>query len=153
MSDEVYFTGSICGPEVHGEDIERRIDLTASTQTFSSGSCIREGRATPQTHLMSTSFPVVASLTTSLTHGGGVIGRRSCGNPLARGLFQHHESSPYLVPKTTHPSPDGLLLHFQTVDAISITSTRLRLRRLLLLEALNQAVVVWRGRLLRRGRR
>lgn len=33
---------------------------------------------------MSTSFPVASSFTTSLTHGGGVIGRRSCGYPSAQ---------------------------------------------------------------------
>lgn len=87
MSDEIYFASSVGRPQVHRENVERCIDLTASTRTFSSGSCIREGRKTPRTHLMSTSFPVVASLTTSLTQGGGVIGRRSCGNPLARDLF------------------------------------------------------------------
>lgn len=149
MSNKIYFSSSVCRPQIHGENIERRIDLTASTQTFSSGSCIREGRETPRTHLMSTSFPVVASLTTSLTHGGGVIGRRSCENPLARDLFRRHERSPHLVPEATHSSPDGLLLHFQTVDAISITSARLGLWWLLLLETLHHTVVSWRGRLLR----
>lgn len=151
MSDEIYFTSSVCRPQIHSEDVERCVDLTANTQTLSSGSCIREGRETPRTHLMSTSFPVVASLTTSRTQGGGVIGRRSCGNPLARDLSRHHKIYQYLISKTTHSSPDGLLFHLQTVDAISITSARLGLWGLLL-ETLHQAIVIWRGRLMRRRR-
>ena len=81
---------------------------------------------------MSNSLLVLASLTTSLIHGGGVIGRLSCTTPsLSYGRLNAFEAfSPNirdlaapiaptnLVSETTHASPDRLLNNIQAVAFI-----------------------------------
>ena len=89
MSDEVDFAGALCGPKVDGEDIIGCVDFAlryiksacvALNQSPQSWSC-HFGTERRSTDLMSNSAFVAASRTTSLMHGGGVMGRLSCRSP------------------------------------------------------------------------
>ena len=86
---------------------------------------------------MSSSLLVLASFTTSLIQGGGVIGRLSCTTPsISCGRLHGFEAfgpnirdlaasivSTNLVSKSTHASPDGLLNNIQAVVFIRSLSS------------------------------
>ena len=59
------------------------------------------------THSAGTSRPVVMSVITRRTHGGGVMGRRSCG--LGELWSISLQDTAYLVAEAAHTSADGLL--------------------------------------------
>ena len=74
------------------------------------------------THLQSISLPVFASLTMSLTQGGGVMGRRSCPGVSGHGwLVESPPSNPgrraYLVAKPTHARTLWLLHNIKAAGA------------------------------------
>jgi hypothetical protein len=78
MSNQVHLFEGILGPQIDIEDIHGMLDFTVAAACTRSAAdpCIKpivEGA----THLQSISLPVFASFTMSLTHGGGVMGRRS----------------------------------------------------------------------------
>ena len=59
------------------------------------------------THSAGTSRPVVMSVITRRTHGGGVTGRRSCGSGELLSILS--QDMAYLVAEAAHTSADGLL--------------------------------------------
>lgn len=79
MADKVHLLQSVLGPEVNVEDVHCMLYLAVG-QICTWSAAARVSGLGPRrwsTHLQSISFPVFASLTMSLTQGGGVMGRRS----------------------------------------------------------------------------
>lgn len=85
MSDKIYFTLTVCRPEINSQDEEGGINITVArggggrNLSALANSQIWVGLCSCYfTHLISISFKVEESFTTSRTHGGGVMGRLSC---------------------------------------------------------------------------
>lgn len=81
MSHKIYFTLAVCRPEINSQDEEGGINITVGTEKSISPREFPNMASFSRfiTHLISISFKVEASFTTSRTHGGGVMGRLSCG--------------------------------------------------------------------------
>lgn len=108
MTDEVDLAVAISVPEVDGEDEEGDVDFTGMVSAVF---VMIRGWS----YFGCTSWRVSASSTMSLTHGGGVMGRRSCRRLVeARSMGPH---GTYFVAKATHPGANRLLDDFQRVDA------------------------------------
>ena len=108
MSDQVDFPIAVGGPQIYRENKERSVHLAISLKSALTRAkqylfvyvehemhrerpqMCRSKIYSRQTYLMSTSLPVALSLTMSLTHGGGVMGRRSCRLPLV--LIKNQQS-------------------------------------------------------------
>ncbi len=88
MTDEVHFSLTIGRPKVDIENEHAVVNVTVAISTWL-------GRVGSTTYLQSTSFPVETSVIMSRTHGGGVIGRRSCSGS-ARKYEAQQLSAPYL---------------------------------------------------------
>ena len=136
MPDEVNLSGRVGRPQVHSQNIKRSVDLATGFKSISKliRYTYRRRRrpTTPPTgsrnaYLISTSFSVMASFTTSLTHGGGVIGRRSCQIPSARFAprVTINANRAHLIAKATHSRTYRLLVDLETVYP-PIHPTRLR---------------------------
>lgn len=110
MSYQIHFTFGVCRPEVNREDEECCINFAVTiSRSVPKNSSTHSMRT--WTNLISISFFVTASRTTSRMHGGGVIGRLSCKKPqcLSNLVPARSMASTYLVPKSAHPSSNWLL--------------------------------------------
>ena len=99
-----------------------RIVMVSGTDSESANEFdLQDWRERVWTDLMSNSARVIASRTTSLMHGGGVMGRLSCRLPTYLSPFICIESFPiaYLVSESAHASTYGLLDNIQAVRLLS----------------------------------
>ena len=92
------------------------------------GSARSAARAGRGAYLISTSLPVAASFTTRRTHGGGVMGRRSCARiSSCLVVVVVVVGCMYLIAEPAHSRAHRLLLHFEGVNP-AIIATALALR-------------------------
>jgi hypothetical protein len=75
MAHQVYLACAVLIPQINVQDKHCVVDGAVSEAVSMQSS--RSFAQYHKTHFISTSFPVATSVTTSLTQGGGVMGRRS----------------------------------------------------------------------------
>jgi hypothetical protein len=108
VAHQIDLVGSILVPQVDSEDEKGAVNLPRHTGVRG---CM-DGRQ-GNTYSYGISAPVAASVTMSLMQGGGVMGLRSCKRFSKRLGRRVRARCSYLVAKTTHAGPDGLLLDLQ----------------------------------------
>lgn len=96
MPYKIDFAVGICGPEVNCQDEKGCVDFTDRALRSVQDILAKFAQFGRKTDLISISFFVTASKTTSRIHGGGVIGRLSCKVPHCLSEFDRF----YLLART-----------------------------------------------------